>query len=100
MVSCQTPVSSFVLTTSFSADDLPLNVSRETLQSTRFMAQAKKVLIKRFIQLMTRIAAEDEAKYKRIMKAGYSSLIKLGSSSPLTLEALLTISCRRCGVSY
>jgi len=42
------------------------------------MAQAKKVLIKRFIQLMTRIAAEDEAKYKRIMKAGYSALLKLG----------------------
>ncbi|KAG8967251.1 hypothetical protein FRC03_010326 [Tulasnella sp. 419] len=61
------------------ADDLPLNVSRETLQSTKFLSQAKQVLIKRLIQLLTRIASEDQAKFKRIMKAGYSALLKLGA---------------------
>ena len=51
------------------ADDLPLNVSRETLQSTKFMSQAKAVLIKRFIALMQKIAADDKFKYDRMMKA-------------------------------
>ncbi|KAG8903450.1 hypothetical protein FRB99_003272 [Tulasnella sp. 403] len=64
------------------AEDLPLNVSRETLQTTKFMAQAKQVLIKRFIQLVTRIAAEDETKYKKMMKAGYGPLLKLGAVEP------------------
>lgn len=63
---------------SIAADDLPLNVSRETLQSTRFMAQAKQVLVKRFISLMTKIAAEEPHKYERLVKAGYSPLLKHG----------------------
>lgn len=63
----------------FLADDLPLNVSRETLQTTKFMAQAKAVVIKRFIQLMTRIAAEHPAKYARMMKQGFGPILKLGA---------------------
>ncbi|KAG8884080.1 hypothetical protein FRB97_005303 [Tulasnella sp. 331] len=61
------------------ADDLPLNVSRETLQSTKFMAQIKSVLIKRFIQILTQISANDEIRYKRLMVGGYSPLLKLAA---------------------
>ena len=43
------------------------------------MAQAKAVIIKRFIALCTRIAAEDPKKYERMMKAGYGAILKLGA---------------------
>lgn len=43
------------------------------------MGQAKQVLVKRFIQMMQRIAAEDPVKYGRLMKAGYAPVLKLGA---------------------
>lgn len=43
------------------------------------MAQAKAVVIKRFIQLLTRIAAEQPHKYDRMMKQGYGPILKLGA---------------------
>lgn len=33
------------------ADDLPLNVSRETLQSQRFLKQIKKIVVSKFLQV-------------------------------------------------
>jgi len=59
------------------ADDLPLNVSRETLQSNRFLRQIKNIVITRFIQSMTRIAEEEPERYKEILK-GYNQVLKLG----------------------
>ncbi|KAG9016841.1 hypothetical protein FRB93_009371 [Tulasnella sp. JGI-2019a] len=74
------------------ADDLPLNVSRETLQSTKFMAQIKNVLMKRFIQLMTQISEKDEIKYKRLMVGGYSPLLKLAAiDSPKDQKKFLNL---------
>ncbi|KAG9044265.1 hypothetical protein FS837_008435 [Tulasnella sp. UAMH 9824] len=74
------------------ADDLPLNVSRETLQTTKFMAQAKAVVIKRFIQLMTRIVAEHPQKYDRMMKQGYGPILKLGAiESPKDRTKLMRV---------
>ena len=44
------------------ADDLPLNVSREMLQSTRFLKQLKSIIVKRLIQTLARIAENAERK--------------------------------------
>ncbi|KDQ20503.1 hypothetical protein BOTBODRAFT_50594 [Botryobasidium botryosum FD-172 SS1] len=60
------------------ADDLPLNVSRETLQSTRFLRQIKQVLIRRLISLLTRIAEEEPEKFKKITET-YGPALKLGA---------------------
>ncbi|KAF8592600.1 heat shock protein Hsp90 [Ramaria rubella] len=60
------------------AEDLPLNVSRETLQSSRFLRQIKQILTRRLIQLLQRISEEDPAKYEEIFKI-VGSAIKLGA---------------------
>ncbi|KAJ7068255.1 Hsp90 protein-domain-containing protein [Mycena amicta] len=59
------------------AEDLPLNVSRETLQSTRFLRQLKSIITKRIIQLFNRLA-EDEEEFKKIVEV-YGSVFKLGA---------------------
>ncbi|KAG6880046.1 hypothetical protein C0992_007363 [Termitomyces sp. T32_za158] len=60
------------------ADDLPLNVSRETLQSNQFLRQLKGIIIKRLIQLFTKIFEEDPEKFKEI-EGVYGSIFKLGA---------------------
>lgn len=60
-----------------SADDLPLTVSRETLQSSRFLRQIKQIVIRRFIQLLQRVVREDPAKYDEIVEV-IGSTLKLG----------------------
>lgn len=59
------------------ADDLPLNVSRETLQSTRFLRQIKNIVVTRFIQAMTKVAEEEPERYMEILK-NYNHVLKLG----------------------
>ncbi|EKM59171.1 uncharacterized protein PHACADRAFT_249432 [Phanerochaete carnosa HHB-10118-sp] len=44
------------------ADDLPLNVSRETLQSTRFLKQLKGIIVKRLLQMLAKLAENAERK--------------------------------------
>ncbi|KAF7332190.1 Heat shock protein [Mycena kentingensis (nom. inval.)] len=61
------------------AEDLPLNVSRETLQSTRFLRQLKTIITKRIIQLFTKIAEEDEEKFNEKILETYGSVFKLGA---------------------
>jgi len=60
------------------ADDLPLNVSRETLQSTRFLKQIRQVVMNRALSLFARIAEEDEKLFKKIVKM-YGGTFKLGA---------------------
>jgi heat shock protein beta len=60
------------------ADDLPLNVSRETLQSTRFLKQLKQIIVKRLIQLITRISEEDEEKFAELQNK-FGTVLKLGA---------------------
>ncbi|KAJ7283667.1 Hsp90 protein-domain-containing protein [Mycena rebaudengoi] len=60
------------------AEDLPLNVSRETLQSTRFLRQLKQIILKRIIQLFTRIAEEDDEKFQKVWDV-YGAVFKLGA---------------------
>lgn len=61
-----------------SADDLPLNVSRESLQQTKFLKQIKQIIVKHIIQLWTKIAEEDPEKFKKIQQT-YGPVIKLGA---------------------
>ncbi|KAH7914371.1 Hsp90 protein-domain-containing protein [Hygrophoropsis aurantiaca] len=61
------------------ADDLPLNVSRETLQSSAFLKQIRQIVIRRIIQLFTRIAKEDPTKFAEIQKV-YGTVFKLAAS--------------------
>lgn len=61
------------------ADDLPLNVSRETLQSSSFLKQIKQIVLRRLIQLFSKIAAEDQEKYAEITKV-YGQVLKLAAS--------------------
>lgn len=64
------------------AEDLPLNVSRETLQSNRFLKQLKAIIIKRLIQVFVRIAEEDADKFQEIQNT-YGSIFKLGAIEDL-----------------
>ncbi|KAG6332715.1 hypothetical protein ID866_6376 [Astraeus odoratus] len=61
------------------ADDLPLNVSRETLQSSAFLKQIRGIIIRRLIQLFAKIADEDEARFAEIHKV-YRTIFKLGAA--------------------
>ncbi|KAG2118761.1 Hsp90 protein-domain-containing protein [Suillus discolor] len=61
------------------ADDLPLNVSRETLQSSSFLKQIKQIILRRLIQLFSKIAEEDQEKYAEITKH-YGQVLKLAAS--------------------
>lgn len=60
------------------ADDLPLNVSRETLQSNRFLKQLKGIILKRLIQLFNKIEEEDQDRFEKIQNV-YGSILKLGA---------------------
>lgn len=55
-----------------------MNVSRETLQSTRFLRQLKQIILKRIIQLFTRIAEEDDEKFQKVWDV-YGAVFKLGA---------------------
>jgi len=60
------------------AEDLPLNVSRETLQSTRFLKQIKQVILKHLIQLFSKMAAEDPVKFLELRES-YNNVFKAGA---------------------
>jgi molecular chaperone HtpG len=45
------------------SEDLPLNVSRETIQNDRNIAKINKVLTKKFIDSLKKLAEKDEEKY-------------------------------------
>jgi heat shock protein 90kDa beta len=64
------------------ADDLPLNVSRETLQSNRFLRQLKSIIVKRLIQLISRLAEEEPEKFKKLQDS-YGTVVKLGAIEDL-----------------
>jgi heat shock protein beta len=71
------------------AEDLPLNVSRETLQSTRFLRQMKQIIMKRILQLFTRMAEDDDEKFKKVAEV-YNSVFKLGAVEDLKNRDKLT----------
>ncbi len=60
------------------AEDLPLNVSRETLQSNAFLKQLRGIILKRLIQLLNRIKEEEPEKWEK-MHETYNNVFKLGA---------------------
>ncbi|KZT12574.1 heat shock protein Hsp90 [Laetiporus sulphureus 93-53] len=60
------------------AEDLPLNVSREMLQSTRFLKQLRSIILKHLLQILVRIEREDPEKWAEVQKA-YGNVFKLGA---------------------
>lgn len=59
------------------SEDLPLNVSRETVQSNRVMAQLKKLITTRVIDTLKNMGQEKAEAYEKFWK-NFSRLIKQG----------------------
>lgn len=59
-----------------------MNVSRETLQNTAFLRQIKQIIVRRLLQIFTRIADEDPEKFAEVQKV-YGNVLKLGSVEDL-----------------
>lgn len=55
-----------------------MNVSRETLQSTKFLKQIKQVILKRLLQLFARIEEEEPEKFSQLQK-NFGTVLKLGA---------------------
>jgi len=74
------------------SEDLPLNVSRESVQSNRIMAQLKKLVTSKVIDMLKKLAEEDETKYNQFWEA-YARFIKQGvaieQAEPEALHPLL-----------
>jgi molecular chaperone HtpG len=59
------------------SEDLPLNVSRESIQSNRVMAQLKKLVTSKVIDMLKKLAKEEAETYDKFWK-GYDRFIKQG----------------------
>ncbi|KZT24521.1 HSP90-domain-containing protein [Neolentinus lepideus HHB14362 ss-1] len=60
------------------AEDLPLNVSRETLQSTKFLKQIRSIVLRHIIQMLTKLSEEDKEKFDKVQEV-YGTALKLGA---------------------
>ncbi|KAI8086184.1 Hsp90 protein-domain-containing protein [Halteromyces radiatus] len=60
------------------ADDLPLNVSRETLQKHRSLRTISKHLVKKSLDMFAQLAKQDEEKYTKFIKQ-FGSALKYGA---------------------
>jgi len=57
--------------------DESLNVSRETLQNHRFLKQLQRILVRKAIDLFTKLSMESEEKYQEISKL-YGNALRIG----------------------
>lgn len=74
------------------SEDIPLNVSRESVQSNRVMAQIKKLVTSKVIEMLKKLAEDDPERYAQFWK-GFGRYLKQGvaieQSSPESLYPLL-----------
>jgi molecular chaperone HtpG len=74
------------------SEDLPLNVSRETIQSNRALVQLKKLLTSKVIDILKKLSVDDRQAYNRFWE-GFGGYIKEGvaveQSEPEALYPLL-----------
>ena len=61
------------------ADDLSLNVSRETLQSSKFVKQMKGIILRHLLILFNKLATEDPEKWALVTK-NYGMIFKFGAA--------------------
>lgn len=89
------------------SEDLPLNVSRETLQENRIVSKIREQLTKQLLDQLIKLAADDAPKYEeiwrtfnRIFKEGYSDyahrekfqeLLRFNSSRHENAEGLMSL---------
>jgi molecular chaperone HtpG len=64
-------------------EDLPLNVSRETVQANKIMAQLKKIITTKVTDMLSTLAKEDEDKYNTFWQA-FGRYLKEGIATDLT----------------
>ncbi|MFX1274724.1 MAG: molecular chaperone HtpG [Promethearchaeota archaeon] len=71
------------------SDDIPLNISRDTIQVNRIMMKIEKLLVKKFFRELDDIIENDPEKYKKIWEA-YGFYIKEGIvTDPIKSDKLL-----------
>ncbi|EIN10746.1 heat shock protein Hsp90 [Punctularia strigosozonata HHB-11173 SS5] len=75
------------------AEDLPLNVSRETLQSNKFLKQLRSIILKRLLQLFQKLADEDGEKWQKVQE-NYAGVLKLGAVEDTKNRDKLIALCR------
>src|SRR3546814_8709612 len=73
------------------SDDLTLNVSRELLQSSRQVERIRGALTKRVLDLLERIAGEDNEKYGVFWQA-FGNVLKRSEEHTSELPSLMRIS--------
>ncbi|KAL7410302.1 Hsp90 protein-domain-containing protein [Mrakia frigida] len=71
------------------ADDLPLTVSRDTITSSRFVNQLQRTLIKKSLDLFTKIATSEPEKYEKLWKL-VGNALKIGVTETYTDRARLS----------
>jgi len=75
------------------AEDLPLHVSREMLQSTRFLKQLRSIVLKHLLAMLTRMQENDPEKWATLQKS-YGNVFKLGAVEDTKNRVKLAELCR------
>ena len=65
------------------SEDIPLNISRETMQDSALMARLQKVITGRFLKFLSEQAQEDPEKYAEFWKT-FGGFLKEGATSDFT----------------
>lgn len=65
------------------SDDLPLNISRETMQDSALIRKLSRVITKRFLKFLNEEAGKDEEKYRKFFER-FGRFIKEGVTTDFT----------------